>query len=328
MSHERAIGWVAHPHMRRGEALSSWLARYAWANGLSPHSFTRTTFGEVAVWNRDIDRTATEEMLRAAGRLPGATPVQLAASVMRGYAGKVFDFEFIGAPYIPWITPAGIYHRIRRHHGTAYCPRCLRDCSYARLDWRLAWMVHCPRHERPLLDACPRCDAPFVFHRMAAEAHGALLCINCGYDMTRNTPCRPVTMGARQLQRALTCCAAGHPRTMGNSTLTALEFATGVRTLAKGLFPNAQLEGLVGGLRSSLRAHLDRPVSGLQGPLEFWRIEDRAVALAYLAEVLKDWPETILRCLGVARVCPSRFADKRMPSWVAEVLCQRSASKY
>jgi len=327
VNQERAIGWVAHPHMRCGEALSSWLARYAWANGLSPHSFTRTTFGEVAVWNRDIDRSVTAEMLRTAGRLPGATKVQLAASVMNSYAGNVFGCEFISAPFIPWITPAGVYHRIRRHHGTAYCPMCLRDYGYSRLAWRLAWMVHCPRHERPLLDACPKCDAPFVFHRMAAEARGALLCINCGYDITRATACRPVTMGARQLQRALTCCAGGHPRIVGNSTVTALEFATGVRTLAKGLFPNAQLEGLVGGLRSSLRAHLDRPISGLEGPLESWRIEDRAVALAYLTEVLKDWPETILKCLRIARVCPSRFADKRMPPWVAEVLRRRSGIK-
>lgn len=327
MNQERAIGWVAHPHMRRGEALSSWLARYAWANGLSPHSFTRTAFGEAEVWTRDIDRTVSVEMLCAVGGLAGATPAQLAASVMRSYAGTVFDGELIGAPFIPWITPAGVYHRIRRHHGSAYCPRCLRDYGYSRLDWRLAWMVHCPRHERPLLDACPRCDAPFVFHRMAAEAGGALPCISCGYDIARDAPCRPITMGARQLQRALTCCAAGHPRTVGNVTLTALDFTTGVRVLARGLFPNGHLEGLVGGLRSSLRAHLERPVTGLHGSLEYWRIQDRAVALAYLSEVLKDWPETLLKCLGVARVCPSRFTDKRMPPWVAEVLRRRSAIK-
>jgi len=135
-------------------------------------------------------------------------------------------------------------------------------------------------------------------------------------------------MGARQLQRALTCCAAGRPRIVGNATLTALEFTTGVRTLARGLFPNGRLEGLVGGLRSSLRIHLEQPVSALSGSLEHWRIADRAVALAYLSEVLKDWPETLFRCLGVARVCPSRFADKRMPPWVADILRRRSAIKF
>ncbi len=326
MERQRAIGWVAHPHILRGEAFSSWLARYAWANGLSPHCFTRTAFGEVAIWTRDIDRTVDAATLVKAGQLPGISPRRLAGSTMRVYQGRVFAPEFAGAAFIPWITPLGVYHRTRRRHGSAYCPECLREFGCMRLDWRLAWMVHCPRHERPLLDACPECDAPFVFHRMSLADRRRFPCIACGFDLGRAPTGPVVAMTARHLQRALTCCAAGHPRRIGTREVSALEFTAGVRVLLRGLYANAHLEGLANGLHSARRAYLGRPRAPGRTSFEHWRIHDRAVAIAYLFEVLRCWPETFLRSLRTARVCPSRLGSERIPDWIADALSQLSPS--
>ncbi|GGJ75167.1 hypothetical protein GCM10010123_01430 [Pilimelia anulata] len=45
----------------------------------------------------------------------------------------------------------------RRHAGSRYCPRCLRDGGRWQLAWRLPWTACCPHHHRILAEQCPAC---------------------------------------------------------------------------------------------------------------------------------------------------------------------------
>lgn len=320
MARDDGSTWCAHPHIIRGEILSSWLARFGHANGLSCHCFARSAFGCIPIWTRDIDRTATDELIALASRLPGASLTCLQASLIRRYEGKLFPPEFKGGT-LPWITPAGVYHRTRRHHGSAYCPQCLREFGCAMLVWRLAWMVHCPRHEVPLRDACPRCDAPFVFHRITLADPRRYPCPACGYDLAHGgSEVRPVTMRARGMQRALTSSCAGKVRVIGGQRLTAWDFLDGLRFLLRGLYPKKRLGGLASGISSPIRTHLGVSQATSSSAFEHWRIQDRAVAMAYLAELIDHWPEKFKLAMRRGGVCPSRFGSGDVPGWIIPVL--------
>ncbi len=310
--------WVAHPHPRRGEILSSWLSRCAFANGLSGHCFTQRAFSGVPIWTRDIDRFATESLLAEASDQSRIKLRNLRKSVLRCYEGRVFAPGY-GGSVLPWITPAGIYHRVRRHHGSAYCPLCLAEYGCAMLVWRLAWMVHCPRHELPLRDACPQCDAPFVFHRIALGDPGRLPCPGCGYNLLRAAAVElPVTMQARSLQRALTCSSAGHIRMIGGRALSPLEFSQGLRFLISILYPNKHFGGLAEGVRYKSRRHLGDPIAPSTKAFEHWRIRDRAVALSYLAEVMDQWPVAFIKAISQGEVSFSRPGATAPPAWILQ----------
>lgn len=310
--------WVAHPHLRRGEIFSSWLSRYAFANGLSGHCFTQRAFSDTPIWTRDIDRFATDKLLAVAAEQSGVRLHNLRKSVLSCYEGQLFAPGFCGG-VLPWITPAGIYHRVRRHHGSAYCSLCLAEYGCALLVWRLAWMVHCPRHELPLRDACPQCDAPFVFHRITLGDPRRLLCPGCGYNLLRVGPVGvPVTMHARSLQRALTCSSAGRPRVIGGRVLSPLDFSQGLRFLVSILYPNKHFGGLAVGVRCKSRRHLGEPVAPSARAFEHWRIKDRAVALSYLAEVMDQWPVAFIRAISQGQVSFSRPGAAPPPGWVVQ----------
>ena len=315
--------WCAHPRPRRGEIFSSWLTRCAQANGLSCHCFTDRTFGAREVWTRDIDRSAASHLLVTAAEVMGVPELRLRRTLIQHYAGILFEPTFRGGT-LPWITPAGVYHRTRRRHGAAYCPYCLQEFGCVLLAWRIAWMVHCPRHEIPLRDACPFCDAPFVFHKIWSQGHDRYPCPACGgnlADTRRNMP--PISMKARTLQRSLTASCVQNGRTVAGQRLTSLEFSSGLRFLLRGLYERKKLGGLATGGRKDAQIHPS--IRRAPSPLAFehWRIQQRAAAMSHLAVVLHGWPEAFLLAMKRGRVSRHRFGESPAPAWVAVVLEHR-----
>ena len=63
--------------------------------------------------------------------------------------------------------PIGVFHRSRHKFGLQICPLCLAEDKepFYRKEWRLSWVTVCTRHNSLLLDRCPGCQAPIVFHR-------------------------------------------------------------------------------------------------------------------------------------------------------------------
>lgn len=185
--------WPAHPQPLPDELLSSWLARIASANGLKLQTFCDTAFGkDYQLLNRDIDRLARQQFLRALARHSGTPMQHVRRTTLAIYRERLYR-QGTASGQLRWILPLGIYHRKRRRFGMQFCPQCLADDSqpYFRTRWRVAVLTFCPGHGLALHDRCPACSAPVVYHRRelgrpaTTEAGPLCICHACGFDLRK-----------------------------------------------------------------------------------------------------------------------------------------------
>lgn len=178
--------WPAHPKPEEDELLSSWLVRLARANGLKLHTFCDIAWPHKAIWNRDIDKSADEEIITVLADKT-ATPLDRAyRTILQAYEGRLYE-KHNSSGNTKWILPVGIYHRIRHRYGTQFCPRCLADDlePYFRRRWRLAFVSVCEIHRNMLVDRCPICVSPIIYHRCGLDLKTIALCSACGHDLRK-----------------------------------------------------------------------------------------------------------------------------------------------
>lgn len=178
--------WPAHPKPQEDELLSSWLVRLARANGLKLHTFCDIAWPHKAIWTRDIDKSADEEVLTILADKT-ATPLNLVyKTVLKAYEGRLYE-KHNSSGNTKWILPVGIYHRIRHRYGMQLCPRCLADDAepYFRRRWRLAFVTVCEIHGNMLIDRCPTCISPIIYHRCGLDFESIALCSACGHDLRK-----------------------------------------------------------------------------------------------------------------------------------------------
>jgi hypothetical protein len=144
--------WPVHIKPKEDELLSSWLVRLAMAQGLKLHTFCSITWPLKQIWNRDIDRSASAELLETLSKKT-ATPVErVRATTLAAYESALYEEHKSLGP-AAWITPIGVYHRIHTKCGLQFCLLCLAEDEepYYRRKWRLAFMVACEKHHVLLL---------------------------------------------------------------------------------------------------------------------------------------------------------------------------------
>lgn len=311
--------WCAHPRLARDEPLSLWLHRYAWANGLSNHTFGTRLFGPRAVWPRDMDRSIDDALLAQASDVLGVPIDRLRRATLRRYEGTVFD-PLSSNGWQPWLLPLGVYHRLNRHHGQMLCPRCLAEGLPARLVWRFAFTVACARHGCRLLDACPACDAPLMPHRLCLEPPGHRPCPTCGANLACAQAPVPLSVRALCFQRRGQRAARGNEVIIGNQRIGPRDFLWGTRLLIRGLYGNARLAGL-----TQARAATRRRAAWHDGlpqsltPFEYWRLPLRMAVLADVERYLEAWPERFIQDALRAHVYRCRFDSRQRltaPAWL------------
>lgn len=216
--------WPAHPQPLPDELLSSWLVRIACANGLKLQTFCDGVFGkDYQLWNRDIDRLARGQFLRALSHHSGTPMQRVRDTTLAIYSDRLYR-KGAASGQLRWILPLGIYHRKRRRFGTQFCPQCLSDDSkpYFRTRWRVAVLTFCPEHRLALHDCCPACSAPVVYHRRElgrpgiAEAGPLCLCHACGFDLrvAEALPFRPYNREIGTVLDQVALHVAGRPATI------------------------------------------------------------------------------------------------------------------
>lgn len=159
--------WPVHPHRIGDELLSSWIVRTAHANRIKLQTFTTLGFGRAAaLWNRDIDRSASDDLLQALSEQTGSSIDELRDGMLSSYEGRLFE-RHNAVGNTDWILPLGIYHRTRKRYGVQFCSQCLffDPVPYFRRQWRLAFSTICDVHGTMLHDRCPSCGAPVIFFR-------------------------------------------------------------------------------------------------------------------------------------------------------------------
>jgi hypothetical protein len=186
--------WPVHPCRLPDELLSSWLIRIAQAHGLKLHTFTHRAFPGYSIWNRDIDKTAADGLIKIISQRTGRTFSEVYQSTLKSLEGYLFETLISGNT--KWLLPIGVYHRKRKRNGIAACPLCLVEDTtpYFRRLWRIGFTVVCTKHSVWMIDECPVCKSPISFHRndfehkYIATKKSMNICYSCGFDYTNTEP--------------------------------------------------------------------------------------------------------------------------------------------
>ncbi len=288
--------WPVHPQPLPDELFSSWLIRLAHGNGLKVQSFYGGWLGRsIALWNRDIDRSAPPELIAALSASTGVDYATLASHSIQSLAGIISEDVPVGG-HTDWLMPLQVYHRTRNGFGLMFCRSCLREDHepYFRRRWRLAFVTCCTLHGQLLLDRCTNCQSPVQPHRAdmvrrrGLSDHAAMTrCTHCGVDIRRgalpsDAPSRLIKF-QRRLEGAL---QQGYIEFAGYSDLHSVLFFAGLRAVAKGLLV---LRKEAGGVKVT------------SAGLESLSLEFRTQLFIDLAEVVDDWPKNFLNRCSVAR---------------------------
>ncbi len=177
------------PKPRTDELFSSWLCHISNGYDVRLQSFCHLLWPDIAIWNRDVDRSASEALLMSVARMTATPEAAARQTLLRGLEGRLFR-RFIPNGHTRWIMPLGLYHRTRRRPGLQFCPKCLvSPASYWRRSWRLSLITLCDVHHCVLLDRCPQCSYPIHFHRSgmgkrrSTELVPISVCTKCGQDL-------------------------------------------------------------------------------------------------------------------------------------------------
>lgn len=311
--------WIVRTPPLPDELMSSWLHRMALANRHTNHSFVATMFGrDVQIWTRDLDRSFRPELLPDLSQWACVSQARLEQLLLTSWLGTVAE-SITGSFRCTWLLPVGVYHRSRLAAGLQFCPQCLaEDIPYARKAWRGAFVTECPTHRVGLLDRCPCCAAPFVYHRSLPDRQGRRHC-RCGADFASMTS--PVKSGSTVLRlqaRLLRSANLGWTR-MSGRWVGSLVLFTGVRHLLYVLTSPkmTNLTALV--VPPHLRPQADRFMV-----FENLPVAQRRSLLKAVSEWLMDWPDKFLRDVARSRSYRGFLFRKRKDtvSWIQVALDQ------
>ena len=196
-----------------GESFGSYLRRAAHALGTTPRMLATgldLTPGET---NSLLLDPATTH--RIAERL-GLRTSEIDDLHATRWHPTVLNLRLLGHPqrlHRPWIDTLN----------TRFCPWCLDENGYWRLDWRLPWICTCDDHEIWLHDHCPHCGSTQRDDAWAARATTPDSCLSCAKSLTEATPeeadlhARRRTYAAQRLLAEEDSTIAGYPVSAGTA---------------------------------------------------------------------------------------------------------------
>ncbi|MCY9697709.1 TniQ family protein [Paenibacillus alginolyticus] len=72
------------------------------------------------------------------------------------------------------------YKQIYNTQRTKYCPECLKEDHFIRLFWDVRFVTHCIKHNRMLVDCCPKCMNKIRASRLMQDE------CRCGFQFSNN----------------------------------------------------------------------------------------------------------------------------------------------
>ena len=247
--------WPIHLKPLPDELLSSWIIRLSHAHGYKTQTMCAILFGgQSAIWNRDIDKLAPQEIINVLSRISGTPVERVEHTTLRSYEGTLFERHNANG-ICRWIVPLGIFHRARRHPGLMFCPQCLCEDvdPYFRRRWRLAFSIVCTKHKGYLLDACPECGVPIEPHRCDMQGRQLLPsagmyvhCWKCGFDLRKSHQTKVMDESLIALQTKMDAVLSdGYTDWAGNPSMHSILFFDGLRELIAGVTSGKTQERLM-----------------------------------------------------------------------------------
>ncbi len=177
-----------------GESLGSYLARLAAANGHDSLSLlTRLCNQRLAPLNvsqPNLIDPHRAEIFEVLASLAGLTPHELAQASAHSFARAPLWVErsrsrldLSDGASLPLLDARLRSKYLLRDHQAQFCPDCLHEAAYHRLEWTPEEVWGCLAHRRLLLDRCPNCTA-WVSVQDVARCQ----CRKCGADLSDSAP--------------------------------------------------------------------------------------------------------------------------------------------
>lgn len=318
--------WPIHPRRQDDELLSSWIVRTAHANRIKLQTFTTLALGETAsLWNRDIDRCASDALLLRLSTQTGSDVETLRQGLLSTLDGAVFE-RHTPLGNTKWILPLGIYHRTRHRFGVQFCPLCLffDEKPYYRRTWRLAFATICDRHGCLLHDRCPHCEAPVAHfrndlgRRRDYRIGDHVSCWNCGFDLRRAPASAPDGPDGQTLM-ALRSLVAFHRLGWWFQRDASLAYGhlyfDALHHLVHFL-PTAHGRRLLDVIAREASRHFPDHDTQSRERFELRPLKSRHALLVAALWLLGDWPDRFLTAARDAGVPQSRILrGERRPFW-------------
>ena len=314
MSSSAKLLWPAFVRPKDDELLSSWLLRNVHAHQMKAHPFCKVMWPHLAFWNRDIDRMAHPEVWRMMAEKTETDFERSYRTTLAAYEGLLFKQAFSHG-HTQWILPLGIYHRTYTHYGMQFCPSCLRKDGqgpYYRRWWRLALAIGCPVCGCQLMDECPFCKQPVMFHRNEIGRKNELAasplscCTGCSADFAdlRTEALPPALVGLQQQWHRLLSASAegGENQHEYFDVLHQILMLLNSRRPVLTRFQRAVADG------SGITFY--KPTGGFTGRIEVLRLYGRYRIIGQAAWLLEEWPSRLLDAI--------RHTDTRLSAILSE----------
>lgn len=139
------------PKPQPDELFSSWLIRLSRTYCLQFCDFLQMVGLARHLNNSDIDRIASDSLVRSVCKVTGTDPIIARATLLRRRMSALHNDRLrIDTPEWPWLIPIGRSHRSGAIAGFQFCPLCLNSSEpYFRWQWRIALNLLLPSASRP-----------------------------------------------------------------------------------------------------------------------------------------------------------------------------------
>ena len=295
--------WPVHLKPQEDELLSSWLARLALAHGLTVAEFTARVWPGRILVTRDVDVWNDPATFETVSTKTGTPRARVFAATLASYEGWLFDKARQG--HLPWALPRHLNVRPQQHFGLQFCPSCLASDKepYFRRQWRLAFLVLCPRHLTLLLDRCPSCGAAVCYEKQNAKEPGLrwtlTQCHMCRSDLRKfatHRYCGPVDSAELKFAVFLqTALQRGWVELPQNGIVYSHLFFSGLREIMRRLTYGRMAKRLKAALSRDYT--IDLPIDYLPGKsVIFERLDilQRRCLLQAVECLLQNWPDSFI----------------------------------
>lgn len=323
--------WPAHLKPQDDELLSSWIVRLALAHGLKLHTFCSLAWPGKQIWNRDVDKSDDQEVVKLLSVRTGTSLDRARATSLAAYESVLYEKHNRLGPS-PWIMPIGVYHRTRRKFGLQFCPLCLAEDKqpYYRRKWRLAFVAVCEKHEIQLHDRCPECGAAVNFHRYELRhqrkvaSHPLTLCPGCNFKLhrvERQQILRATSEEANFTSMLLRAAADGFTQVSEDVVTYSCLFFAGLRQLMKILaMRDKRITDLRRAMVKTYKIEAYVPAKTKAVDVQELEVEARRKLLGFARCLLEEWPKRFVELSGNFKVWSSVWLRHLDPPARAHVL--------
>ena len=173
--------------LQPGESLSSFLIRLAQENYYHSPTMVMQLCRERLPWRDQVTRPARAETYRVLAELTKVEIDELYMACAQRFAAV---FTFPGYKQRSVLFPSGktmsistnsvLREQTRPQSDVQFCPLCLNETAYHRIDWLPLVVTVCLRHQCLLIHGCPNCH-----RKTSVQDVLEARCPRCGFELTQ-----------------------------------------------------------------------------------------------------------------------------------------------